>query len=992
MMEDTVSATEDTQPIVATAKSGLVDDSALYHALFSHMTDGAIYCDVILDDSGTPVDFVHVDVNDAFARLHGVSREQIIGKKYTEIFERDGQFDPLPIEVGGRCALEGTDVKYDLFFTPLNKWLSVSMYCPRKGFFAAIFEDITERKHAEQALKVKERNYRSIFETAAHLIATFDLQGRIVDCNRHAKTVLGYDVHELLGKHMSNLFCPTSLDKAEAAFQSLLNKERFYNVEFTMLRKDGRVADVSINASVLDGETVEDSGIICVVDDITDRKRREEELRASEREKATKNKVAEAFLMSSFQGALQEVLKIIRAEFSCNDGILGYLERDGTLVCPTSVQSSSSVDDSEGSYARCSPESLSASILGRALAEKKTFYSNSQCVMPDGIECSGKAIAVPLMFQGSPVGVFLLGNRQEDFQKNDVTLAESIAASIAPAIHVRVQDDWEKKEAERSAEQLRSSEQKYRSVVNNVGIGIKVLNQQTEIISINKRMRSWFPDLDISNNPMCCLALNLSGDMRPCDNCPPLKTLKDGLIHEADITAKIGAEIRTFRVLATPITDDAGNVVAAIEMLDDITERKQVHEALVESERRLQQLFSSVVEGIGIVDVEDNIIFCNPALAEIFEESSASDMIGKNILDYLTPDQRVIVNSEHERRNNLERSRYELQITTARNNHKSIVVSSSPQLDGNAVRTGSIVALIDITEWRHSEEQRITLERQIQQAGKLTAVGSLAAGIAHEINTPIQFVGDNTLFLSDSFKSLIALVDSYSLIFEAAETRAAITDLISQKKTAEQEADIDYLREEVPKAIEQTMDGVSRVAKIVRAMKSFAHKDSGEMAMADVNEMLSSTLIVAQNELKYVSDVVTNLEEDLPPIECYRDSLNQVFLNLLINAAHAIEDVVGDGSQGRGTITIRTRHEGEDVVISITDTGTGIEESIRDHIFDPFFTTKDVGKGTGQGLSMAHSVVVGKHKGQLTFETEVGAGTTFCIRLPASALGLMGGE
>jgi signal transduction histidine kinase len=191
---------------------------------------------------------------------------------------------------------------------------------------------------------------------------------------------------------------------------------------------------------------------------------------------------------------------------------------------------------------------------------------------------------------------------------------------------------------------------------------------------------------------------------------------------------------------------------------------------------------------------------------------------------------------------------------------------------------------------------------------------------------------------------------------------------------------VSYLDEEIPKALTQALEGVTRVATIVRAMKDFAHTGGSNKTPVDLNRALESTLTVARNELKYVADVETDFGS-LPLVECHAGEVNQVFLNLLVNAAHAIGDVVHE-SEARGTIRIRTRCEGDAVVIEIADTGTGIPEAVRAKIFDPFFTTKEVGRGTGQGLAIARSIVVEKHGGALTFETEAGRGTTFFIRLP----------
>jgi signal transduction histidine kinase len=273
-------------------------------------------------------------------------------------------------------------------------------------------------------------------------------------------------------------------------------------------------------------------------------------------------------------------------------------------------------------------------------------------------------------------------------------------------------------------------------------------------------------------------------------------------------------------------------------------------------------------------------------------------------------------------------------------------------------------------------------ELATRQAQKLEAVGRLAAGIAHEINTPIQFVGDNTHFLRDAFASLQRLLDAYAVLCDAAAAGQVAPSLLAAVHRAEAEADLAYLSEEIPRALEQVLEGVERVASIVRALKEFAHPARKERAPADLNQALQSTLTVARNELKYVAEVQTDFAP-LPPVLCQIGDLNQVFLNLLVNAAHAIADQVGD-SGARGTITVRTRALGTQVEVAISDTGPGIPAAIRDRIFDPFFTTKAVGRGTGQGLALARAIVVEQHGGELTFESVEGAGTTFYVRLPVT--------
>ena len=278
--------------------------------------------------------------------------------------------------------------------------------------------------------------------------------------------------------------------------------------------------------------------------------------------------------------------------------------------------------------------------------------------------------------------------------------------------------------------------------------------------------------------------------------------------------------------------------------------------------------------------------------------------------------------------------------------------------------------------------ERKRMEHELAQAQKMESIGHLAAGIAHEINTPAQYVGDNTRFLRDAFASVDGLLGDLDRILEAAKHGEITEDLITEVSANVRGADVAYIKVEAPKAIQQSLEGIERVAKIVRAMKEFSHPGNGHKQLVDLNRAIESTLTVSRNEWKYVADLVTDFDPNLPPVSCLPGDFNQVILNLVVNAAQAMAAVADGGSQGRGTITVRTRQEGDWASIRIEDTGTGIPKSIRHKVFDHFFTTKEVGKGTGQGLAIAHAIVVKKHGGTIGFESVEGEGTTFIIRLP----------
>jgi len=274
-----------------------------------------------------------------------------------------------------------------------------------------------------------------------------------------------------------------------------------------------------------------------------------------------------------------------------------------------------------------------------------------------------------------------------------------------------------------------------------------------------------------------------------------------------------------------------------------------------------------------------------------------------------------------------------------------------------------------------SERQRLELE--LRHAQKLESVGRLAAGIAHEINTPIQFVGDNARFLENAFAELNSLQAAYQKLADVVADDPSCAEALAHVRAVAGDVDIDFLTAEVPLALTQTLEGIDRVANIVRAMKAFGHPGTEEMTQADLNVAIANTLTVANNEIKYVADTATDFA-DLPLVQCHLGDINQIMLNLVVNAAHAIRSA----DRGRGMIRISTRLADGHVLIEVADNGTGVPPEIADKLFDPFFTTKDVGAGTGQGLPLVRTLVVDRHGGTVDFTTEPGHGTTFTVRLP----------
>lgn len=290
----------------------------------------------------------------------------------------------------------------------------------------------------------------------------------------------------------------------------------------------------------------------------------------------------------------------------------------------------------------------------------------------------------------------------------------------------------------------------------------------------------------------------------------------------------------------------------------------------------------------------------------------------------------------------------------------------------------------DITRRKQRETEKAELEQELRQAQKMESLGTLAGGIAHEINTPVQYVGDNVRFLQDAFSDLNAALQAFQELASTAKDAGLLAEPLGKAEAAAEEADLEYLSDEIPTSIAQTLEGVGRISEIVQAIKEFSHPDAKEKSAIDINHAISTTVTVTRNQWKYVADLKEDLDDSLPLVPVLPGEFNQVILNLVVNAAHAIEDSFGDDSDGeqKGCISVATKNADPWVEIRVSDSGTGIAEENLRKIFDPFFTTKEPGKGTGQGLAISHAIVTKKHGGSIAVESELGKGTTFILRLP----------
>ena len=789
----------------------------------------------------------------------------------------------------------------------------------------AIYQDITGRKQIEAELRESENRFRTAFEDAPYGMCMTDLNGRFLHANSALCRMLGYSTQELLAGAWQQITHPDDLERSlEIAAQFRKGVATTLELKKRYLHKRGEVVWVHLKISLVKDGLGNPSHFITQIEDITERKRADE---------------AQAFLASLVESS-QDAIVGVNTEgrvMSWNRGATGLYGYSPEEMIGKSV---AMLIPRDGPLQL--PQILQKIRRGENISEYETYR----------IRKDGRRVDVALSLSS------VLDNTGE------ITGLVSIARDIT-----------QRKQAEQA---LVTSEERFRQLAENISEvfwmvspsapGILYVSPAYEHVwgrscaSLYRDRKSWAESIH-PDDAQTALEINQ-------------KQLRG---EKADSTYRIrtpDGQEKWIRDRAFPVRDASGQLTRIVGLAEDISARKLAEERLRASEERYRELFENASDLVYTFDLDLRITSLN-RLAEQSLGYSRDEALQMSLRQLLEPEQRQRLEQAIQQLAAVHApTKIELDVTAK--DGRRLKLEMNPRLicrEGKPIGIQAIAR--DITG-------RDVAEMELRQAQKLESVGRLASGIAHEINTPIQFVGDNVRFLQDAFAELQSVLQKFRELCQATNEMRSGPQFGGELDRIAAESDSDYLLKEIPKALGQTLDGVERVVTIVRAMKEFAHPEGKGMAPADLNKALSNTLTVARNELKYVADVETDFGA-LPPVVCSVSDMNQVFLNLLVNAAHAIADVVKDSGK-KGKIRVRTWLEDAAVVIAISDTGAGIPESIRDRIFDPFFTTKKVGRGTGQGLAIARSVI-DRHKGTLTFETQVGKGTCFYVRLPTAGSG-----
>ena len=537
-----------------------------------------------------------------------------------------------------------------------------------------------------------------------------------------------------------------------------------------------------------------------------------------------------------------------------------------------------------------------------------------------------------------------------------------------------------KKQAE---EELKENQERLDQVVETIAEGLYIVNSEGHIVFANKMAEKLF-GIDREelytrtyNDPRWSVK-NEKGEPLGEDDYPFMRVKKTGKpVYGIELIAQYNsAKEMIFSINAAPLYSSTGNFQGMVATQEDISARKLAERSLRKVNQENEQLLAALPLAMIILNREFYIMKWNSCAETVFG-MNADEVKGKSILECDIKWDRNKISKTLDYCKEAERlsASGDIKYTRADGKEGFIAITATPIPSDSSVGGGFLLIGDDVTERR-------ILEGQLTQAQKLESIGSLASGIAHEINTPAQFVGDNIHFLEGAFSDIKTLMAKYSRLFEANKNQTLSRELVSEIESEESDADIEFLSKEIPKAIQSSLSGMERITTIVRAMNDYSHPGSKEKVPVDINTAINSTVTISRNEWKYVAEMKMDLDPSLGMIPCYPDEFNQVILNFITNAAYAIGKVVGDGSEKKGTITIQTKKEKDCAIISVKDTGSGIPDLIKDKVFDHFFTTKEVGRGTGQGLSISRSIIVDKHGGLISFKSREGKGTTFTIKLP----------
>ncbi|TVR99647.1 MAG: PAS domain S-box protein [Rhodospirillales bacterium] len=884
-------------------------------------------------------------VNPAFERLTGYSLREVAGKNCRLLqgedtddvaitAMRDAVTAASPVTVTTRnYRKDGSAFWNEITLAPVLDGHGVATH------FIGVQTDVSALKQAQIDLQEQLAFSRTLIDTIPIPVFFKGIDGRFLGCNQAFAALVGLPTHEIIGRTIHDLRLPELADRTREEELTLLRSGAVRTYRQVVPQADGRHRREAVTKALFRKPDGEIGGIVGAILDLTEREEAEQRFRILSR---AIEQSAATVVISDADGAIQYVNGAFVA-------LTGYTEDEVIGQNPRILKSGETLD-------------RTYEALWRTISHGEIWRGELLNRKKNG----------ELFWEFATIGPVFA---------SDGTITHYVAVK---------EDITERKLYE---EKLRLSEQRFKDFASASSDWFYELGPDLRF--------TWFSDQLEGRAPIGLPIGRIIGRTRR-----EIAANADDDAFWAPHLANLAAH-RPFRDFVYPVTRADGSVthirVSGIPVFDadgtflgyrgtaaDITAQVQAETEAARARGLLQDAVESIADGFAIYDADDRLVLFNSHYAEALAVVQEFLKPGTAFADLLT----ALVHCGGIRIPEGEMA--EAWIRARLEERKADRVQRAFQTgDGGFVEVdeyripsgGRTMIRRDVSQAVLDAERRQALERELQQTHKMESIGQLAGGIAHEINTPIQYIGDNLSFIVQGTIDLLEVLAAQQRMLADAEHHGVLSESMAAARAAAVKADLDFLVDELPSAARQSLEGVEHVARIVRAMKEFSYPSTREKVLVDLNHTLENTLTVSRNEWKYVAEVERVLDPELPHVLCLPGDLSQVFLNLIVNAAHAIDAKnrkPADAATGaaKGRITLTTRKDGDCVEVRVQDTGTGVPEAIRRRIFDPFFTTKEVGKGTGQGLTIARDIVVTKHGGTLTFETSPGEGTTFIVRLP----------
>ncbi|KPL72543.1 hypothetical protein ADM99_05320 [Leptolinea tardivitalis] len=863
-------------------------------------------------------------------------------------------------------------------------------------------QDITHRKKAEEEIIQANHKYQLISEYTNDVIWVMDVSTEAFSfISPSIKKLLGYSVDEMMRQKMSNVLTQDSYQRVKTVLANSIpdyldgKNSTSLILELDQIRKDGSTISTEVTVS----EVYDDQGnlqVIGITRDITERKRAEAIIR-EERNlfRILMDNIPDAIYFKNLQSRFIRINKAGAAIFGLKDVNQAVGKTDFDFF---KEEHAKPAMDAERQIIQ-----TGKSIID--LEEKETF--------PDGRIRWISTSKMPLRNSaGEIIGTFGISHDITKRKEAELALKQRIlemetvynlsnylrsADTVKELLQMLLSETLRIIDCYDGAIFLYEPETKKLVLYTAIGwfeqlAGLTLNSDEGihgHVFSTNKPyfVINMQEDEILSQKVKNFIPKNQNGGFFPIE-------CKEGIIGVLSIFFPSPRTINEIEErLVGIILQLAGNAIlrsrlteklklSNLNLQEEINQRITFQRMLAAEKELLSTTIMSLAEGVIITNNDGMIILFNRS-AEIITGYDTQEIINKplndvfRILDPNThqPIQNLIENLEINTKFQQQNSGYKTNTLIQKSGERILIVGSIKILKSPEGKSmGHVVVFQDVTE-------RMKAEAQSALSQKMEAIGQMAAGIAHEINTPIQYVGDNLRFLQKTIFRFEEVMNAYqSLELETGHIiQQAQLDKVEDVKKRTR---IEHYLSESTVAVNESLEGVERVRKIVMAMREFSHPSDREKKMADINHGIETTVAISRNEWKYSAELVTNLDPNLPAVFCQIDEINQVILNMIVNAVQAIQEKHPPESGEKGTITISTYKIENQIAIKIQDTGIGIPEDIRKRIFDPFFTTKGVGKGTGQGLSLAHQIIVQKHKGKIYVDSNVGEGTTFTIELP----------